>query len=894
MSESELVRDLKANRSDLSGFIKGYLADSEKGLYKSHIHGGTGSTVTRAYTDLIDELLRALYKTVSQVRSETAGQGTALIALGGYGRGELNIRSDVDLMLLYKKSITPEIESLVQAILYILWDTGLVVGFSIRSIAESIALAESDLKTRTSMLDTRLILGDEPLYNTFRARARRGLFSKKSLKGFVDEKLEESRSRQAKYGGSVYILEPNVKDGEGGLRDLHTAGWLVKATSTDGSYDPVGRGILGEEEARLIEASVDFLFWVRNDLHFAANRKSDQLTFSDQERIAPALGFHDSGDTLAVESFMQSYYLHASNISRITERMISRCIERPKKKLLFWLSKKLRIDGDFAIKDALLNVTGKQVFTDRPETLIKAFEYSQAFDVEIGRDTRDLMLKAVPAINDSLRGSPLVAESFIKILRTSGLFTTLSRMRSVKFLDTYIPEFGDINCKVQHDMYHVYTVDTHTLFAIREIERLSSEGYRSEFPLLGTLYEEAESPEALMLGVLLHDIGKAIGKGHAEKGARLVPAVCKRLGLPEDISRLVYFLVKNHLLLADTAQYRDLHDEKLIIDFARRVGDVERLNLLYLMTFADVRAVGPEVWTKWKAALFQDLYFKTLSVLERGTFEPEEAGERMEWMKEEVRAALKGVDKSAVEDFLMLLPPGYYLANSPESIAKHFGVIKELRLKPYVIHVRQDRESRSTELTICTHDTPGLFSMITGVLASNSTSILGSRINTLHNGIAFDVLQITNLFGEQITDAEKLKAIEKDLADVLAGTVKVEALLDKRRPSILDKKVSPMVPPRVAVSNEISDAYTVIEIHAQDRVGLLYNISSTLISLGVYIHVAKVSTKGKEASDIFYVRDVFGQKIIEEKKISDIENGLYDVISIEAYEDGHPAARRLS
>jgi [protein-PII] uridylyltransferase len=882
MEESVLLKSLRSTDTGsnvTAAVVKEYLARGEAELRKRHISGASGKEITSAYTHLVDTLLKDLFKSISEKLSGVE-KHTALVAIGGYGRGELNISSDVDLMLLYKKSITPAIEDLTQRILYILWDAGLDVGFSIRSVNECIKLARDDLKTMTSLLDTRYLLGDKKLFNTLCDEIKKRLFNRKRLKAFIEEKMEENRQRHEKYGDSVYILEPNVREGEGGLRDVHTALWILKAR-----FYGIGQPqLLTDKEMKLLKTSVDFLLWVRNEIHFETGRKTDQLTFDHQERVAAILGFEKTEHSLAVEAFMQNYYRHASNLSHLSSLMLSRLLKKPLRNRFFWPTRKFRIDKDYIITGGVLTVTENSAFKKDPVAIIRAFEYSQVFDVDIEQGTRDLILSNLTRVDDDFRNSTAAAESFIKILRGKKVFNTLSRMHELKFLERYIPEFEDITCKVQHDLYHIYTVDTHTLFAVRELERLKDH-LKEDFPLLGTLCEEMENPEALMLGVLLHDIGKSLGKGHADKGAKLVPEICRRLGLSEDSTKLVRFLVGNHLLLADTAQYRDIHDEKLIIDFAKKIGDIERLNLLYLLTFADVRAVGPDIWNNWKGALFQELYFKALNVLERGSFEAVEAESKIEKVKGRVKKILPDIKAEEVDGYFELLPARYFLSNSPESIAVHIKTTRELKGRPYVMKVTQNRERQYTEIIVCTHDIHGLFSMITGVMAANFVNILGAQINTLTNGIALDILQVNTLYGEIITAESKLKEVEEDLSKILRGEAKLETIMGKMKPSILDKKAKPEVSTRIRIDNEVSDAYTVIEVHTQDMLGLLYTITSTLTRLGLYIHISKIYTKGGEASDIFYVRDIFGQKILSDERLKEIADTIYS--AIEAKDNGY-------
>ena len=880
MKQAKLAEALRGPSDEVKEAVKDYLHVGRGELKKTHLKvkaagklvtSYPGREVTTANTHLTDALLSTLFQSVSNELSGVSSE-TSLVAIGGYGRGELNISSDIDILLLYKKKITSEIEQLTQRILYILWDAGLDVGFAVRSVKESIALATDDLKTKTALLDMRLILGDETLFETLLADTKKRLFSKRGAKAFVEEKLEEHRERHKKYGRSVYILEPNIRESAGGLRDLHSARWLLQASS--GTFDADLRSVLTEQEHGYMVNSVDFLLWVRNDVHFESARKTDQLTFDHQERIAKRLGFKKTVKSLPVEKFMQVYYTHASNISRFSSLAVSRLLARSARKRVGPFSRKKQIDDDFTVDGGELTARGREVFTKDPDKIMRAFELSKNEGVPIAQTTKDLMLEILDEPGGAFATTGATAESFIRILGSNGgVYETLSEMHKIRFLERIIPEFGEITCKVQHDLYHVYTVDAHTLFAVGELDGLAG-AYEDEFSLLCSLYKEVSDPAALYLGVLFHDIGKSLGKGHAEKGAQMIGAIAKRLGLSGETEETVTFLVRHHLALADTAQYRDLHDEKLIIDFAKMAGDVERLNLLYLLTFADVRAVGPDIWNNWKGALFQELYFNVRQVLERGVYDEAGVEQRIASIKGDVTSLARDVESDALDNYFSLLPTRYFLSNSPEQIAKHISITRELKGRPYVFKVNQDTERQYTELVFCTHDMHGLFSLITGVMAANSVNILGAQINTLRSGIALDVLHVKSSYGELITDKDKLAAIEKDLSEVVTGRLRDTMLASRIKPSMLDKVVAPAVKTRVEIDNEVSDTYTVIDVRAPDKLGLLYSISSALMKLGLYIHVAKISTKGGEATDIFYVHDIFGQKIFFKERLDDIVSAI--------------------
>ncbi|MBI5238644.1 MAG: [protein-PII] uridylyltransferase [Deltaproteobacteria bacterium] len=878
MFHSALLETLHEKKAGLTPAVKDYLSVCWAELRGIHIASKKGFPLCSAYTFVIDDLIKTLFSIKSgELR---LADDVAFVALGGYGRAELNIRSDIDLMLLYKGRITAKVEDLTQQLLYILWDTGLDMGFSIRSIDECLTLAGQDLKTLTALLDRRLLMGGSGLYCALSEAIEKRLLSRAGGDKFVKAKLDERKERHEKYGGSVYMLEPNIKEGEGGLRDMHSALWVIKALGGKAG-GPLASGLLSERERATLLDSVDFLLWVRNEIHFAAGRKTDQLSFDHQEKAATLLGFEKTEHALAVEAFMRQYYMHASNISHYTGLMISRALHpaslRPARA---WPSRKSEADEFYQLSAGMLSLRDPDARINDPVRAVKAFELAQRHGRELDQTIRDRILLYLETAGGELTTSKEAARTFMDILRGKDIFRTLTMMHSIKFLNRFIPEFAEICCRVQHDLYHIYTVDIHTLFAIREIERLKGR-YKYDHSLLSNILEELKNPEVLYLALLFHDIGKARGKGHAEKGAGMAAEICSRLGIAEDDANTVRFLVKFHLLLADTAQYRDMHDERLIIDFARTVGDIERLNLLYLLTFADVRAVGPDVWNQWKAALFQELYFKALTVLERGTFEPEDAASKVERTRLKVCEILapEAVGKEEIDEYFALLPHKYFLSNPASRIASHLMMLREASGRPYLMRARQDTEREYTELVITTHDVHGLFSMIAGVMAANNIDILGAQINTLKNGVVLDILQVVSPAGALIEDERKLEKIEADLSDVITGRVKVAALVRRRKPSILDSRPKPKVPARVHFDNEVSDYCTVLDIHAQNRIGLLYDITSTLARNGIYIHIAKISTKGEEAADIFYIKDIFGQKIFYKEKLAQAAIELKGIIS---------------
>ncbi|HBG04865.1 MAG: [protein-PII] uridylyltransferase [Geobacteraceae bacterium GWC2_58_44] len=855
-----------------------FLEHFREELKRGHREGEDGIQVVQSITAMTDALVTRLFSALSDdLQIPKAGE-LSLVAIGGYGRGELNPYSDLDLMFLYSGKDSKRVEEVANRLLYFLWDLRLDVGYSVRTLSDCVEMAGNDTTVKTALLDARLLTGSETLFRDLKKLMVTQVLAKRS-DAFINEKLEENRKRREKYGSSVYILEPNIKEGEGCLRDLHTAMWVAKIKyKVDQPRELVIKGVLSEEELKAYLASLNYLWRIRNELHYLAGRKNDQLTFEAQTSIARFFGYEDRGKTLAVEQFMQDFYLHANRVEHFSSVMIAKCSQREEgaRKILGYFTRRPVGEGFYVMKGELV-VPDESVIVKDPVRLIRIFECAQKQGVAIAIGTKTLIRDNLELINDKFRRSKEANASFIKILQSEkGVSETLQQMHHLGFLNRFIPEFERIYCKVQHDVYHIYTVDTHTLFAVEEIAKLWRGEHRDTLPLLTQLALEVDKRWLLLLAVLLHDVGKGSGGGHAEVGAELSRTVARRMGLSKEDGERLQFLVRQHLLLAHIAQRRDLHDERMIIQFARQMEKSENLKMLYLLTYADIKAVGPEVWTEWKALLLQELYEKAFQVLERGDFKLEASGDRVRRVKRAVFELLReDYPAQLIKDELQSLTTRHLLSYAPEVIAGHLKVLLSLGDSKLVLKLSHETERGYTNVTVCTFDIPGLFSKITGVMAANGMNILGAQIHTNTNEKVLDILQVNSPQGFVITDENRWARLETDLRQVLSGDVRVSALVAKRhRPSILTEKAKPTVPARVEIDNEVSSDYTVIDIYAHDKVGLLYSITSTLTRLGLYIGVSKISTKVDQVADVFYVKDIFGQKISEPGKLEEIRRAL--------------------
>lgn len=863
---------------------KHFLNHYREEIKKLHRSGANGETVVNAVTAMSDKVINKLFQCITNDLSNLgkSRERLALVAIGGYGRGELNPFSDIDLMFLYKGKDSQHIEDIAQKLLYFLWDMKLDVGYSVRTLKDCAEMAASDTTVKTALLDARYLIGSRSLFKDFQEMMLSQILTKGS-DSFIEEKMAEMNARRQKYGSSVYLLEPNLKESEGALRDLHSAMWIAKIRyKITSPQELIIKGIMTDKELSVYTDSLSYLWKIRNELHYRTGRKNDQLTFDAQTELAGFLGYDNGGKVLAVEEFMRDYYLHALKVRNFAWELITKCTWREEKglKILGYLIRRPVGHGLFIIKGELV-VPDESVVKKEPFLLMKLFEYAQKHGVSLHVKAINIVINNLDLVNDKFRRNREVNASFLKILRTEKkLGETMQLMHDMGFLNRFIPEFEHIYCKVQHDIYHIYTVDIHSLFAVGEIARLWRGEHAKELPLLTKLANDVDKRELLILAVLLHDMGKGEGGGHADKGADQVPTISRRIGLSKEDAERLEFLIRNHLLFAHIAQRRDLHDEKMIIQFSRQMGKSENLKMLYLLTYADIKAVGPEVWTDWKALLLQELYEKSFEMLERGDFRFEARSERVKKVKRQVLDILGDeFPCDQVKDELKAMTTRHILSNPAPLLAEHVRIMLSLGDNTMIEKIVHEMERGYTSYTICTLDVAGLFSRITGVMAANGMNILGAQIHTSTNGKVLDVLQVNSPQGFVITDEGRWKRLEEDMRQVLEGKVRVATLVEKRRrPTLLTEKPKPRFPTRVEIDNEVSADYTVIDIYTHDKVGLLYQITSTLTELGLYIGVSKISTKVDQVADVFYVKDIFGHKITREVKLKEIRERLIKAI----------------
>jgi len=834
-----------------------------------------GLSLANERARVVDEII---IKALKHSDYKCLKKDVAIVALGGYGRNQLSPYSDIDLLLLYSENNQSLAKEVAERILYFLWDLNLEVGHCVRTIDECLELSTGDDSTiLTSLLDSRFIVGEKKLFNTLEKTIFNDLMPGISS-SFISKKIEENENRLERFGRSVYLIEPNVKEGEGGLRDLHSALWIAQAKYKIKTFeDLLKKGVINEKEHRVLLKCLNFLLLVRSELHYRTERREDRLSFEYQEAIARFFNFKDAR-LKAVEKFMRIYYLRASLVHEQSKRLIEKCISRP---TIGLRERKTRhLDYGFIVQGGQLSVTSRNVFKENPVNLIRAFELADHHEVEISRYLVWLIRENVTQINEKVRKDKEFNEVFIRILRTGKQVTKqLLLMNELRLLGHFIPEFGKIVCLIQHDAYHVYTVDIHSIFVVREIENLLNYKYENEFPLLTKTAESVVKRHILYLSCLLHDAGKGSGKNHSEKGADIIKRVAGRMGLSGEDAEQLKFLVRHHLIMPHFSQRRDIHDPGLVERFAELVKSQETLSLLYLLTFADIRSVGPEVWTSWKAMLLRELYLRTAKLLETGEYTKASMEDRRKGVINKiVKMAKKDVSEEEVKNILKKMPDSYFLGYSLRAISDHVRIIAR-QYDSDSTDVRYHPGEGYDEFTYWGFDQKGIFSRICGVLSACGLNILGARIVTTNDGRIIDDLYV-NKYGKSTYEEQWVWGKVDDYLDQInRGELDISKIIEKKKKNVSPyQKFIPNYPPRVEFDNELSDDFTIIDVYANDRPGLLYDVTRTLSDLGLSINYAKISTKVDQVVDAFYVTDSNNKKVKENRYLEKIKDSLLNAI----------------
>ncbi len=886
-------------RSALAQLLKGEMIAARTTAQAILLKDRHGRRCAERLCFMQDEIIRILYSAATRhlYRSHvpSGAERMAVVATGGYGRGLMAPESDIDLLFILPYKQTAWGEQVAEAILYCLWDMGLKVGHATRSVDESIRQARGDMTIRTAILETRFLTGDQPLYDELVAR-----FDKEVVQGtaseFVTAKLAEREERHRRGGQSRYLVEPNVKDGKGGLRDLHTLFWIAKYVyRVRETGELVERGVFDAQEYRTFRRCADFLWSVRCNLHFVSGRAEERLSFDMQREIAVRLGYTSHPGMQDVERFMKHYFLIAKDVGDLTAILCAKLEDEQAKPapVLSRVVARLRPGStarrrrvpdsdDFIIDNNRINLATPDVFKHDPVNLIRIFRLAQKNNLAFHPDAMRTVTRSLKLINTQLRENPEANKLFMEILTSDNAEIVLRRMNETGVLGHFIRAFGKIVSMMQFNMYHHYTVDEHLLRCVgflQEIER----GGNDEFTVASDLFRKLrpEHRAVIYITTLLHDIAKGRPEDHSIAGARVARRLCPRFGFNAADTETVAWLIEEHLTMSTVAQSRDLSDRKTIENFAAVVQSVEQMKLLTILTTADIRGVGPGVWNGWKAQLLRTLYYETEPVLTGGFSEVNRA-QRIAVAQSEFRAAFTEWPEAELNAYIARQYPAYWLKVELPRKIRHARFLRasEQAGHKLAINVGFDEARGVTELTILAVDHPWLLSIIAGACASAGANIVDAQIYTTTDGRALDTIAISREYDRDEDEGRRATRIGEMIEQVLEGKLRLPEVVARKAAG--RGKVRPfVVEPEVTINNAWSDRYTVIEVSGLDRPGLLYQLTTAISKLNLNIASAHVATFGERARDVFYVTDLLGAQINAPTRQAAIKSALIHLLASE-------------
>jgi [protein-PII] uridylyltransferase len=881
--------------------------------------GDDGMALGRANAAFLEAIALACFREAAQrvplalqaSQASPAPQGLALAAVGSFGRGAVALRSDADVMLVVdpRKVDARKAEAFAEALLYPMWDATLSVGHQVLSAADALPLAQKDLATATALLDLRWIAGDEALVTDLALRAAEGLVAEQELAAFIERLEGEVEGRHARYGGSVYLLEPDVKSGAGGLRDLDGIRWAARARYRVGEASPepqapqgtwanlVRLGVLVAREAHEIGTAEEYLWRVRNRLHARAGRKADRLGFEEQEAIAMAMGYGDDR-ARAAERLMQDYYLHARAVTRARESLFER-LRPPRRRGKVVASD---LGQGVHVFDGQVTVASTAELSNDPGLSLRLFAACVRLGAPVLPFARDAVARvaADPAWCERLRASPDAGVLFAGLVCTvpetrTRAGSVVAELHDVGLLLAMVPEFLPVTGRVHHDVYHVYTVDVHSVAAVDRLRQLARGELAQEFPLSSRLAAEIARPRTLFLATLLHDVGKGwpdeagSRKNHSKTGADLCRRILPRLGLPPDDVDEACQLVQDHLLMYHVATRRDLDDPATIEEFCRSVRGREGLRNLYLLTVADLSTTSPTAMTSWKARMLDELYFAAEAHLEGQP--PRVDAERVARVREAVHQAFQslqardGTEAASLDGFVGSMPDRYLLANSPASIVEHARVVASRGARAAAVARVPWKHPEAAELCVAAADRPGLLAAIAAALTANRLEVLAAQVYS-RTRASPDEVEAVDLFWVRDRDGgtggveRAMPRLARDLEDVCSGRVDAAELLRTRvgSGSPWRERPSPAVPTEVQVDDRASPRHTVVEVFARDRPGLLYTLARALHELGLSIALSKINTEGTRVADVFYVNELDGSKVAPGPRRQQIHEALVGAV----------------
>ena len=842
-------------------------------------HPGRGLELAAAQSFLTDQLLRlaadVVVTSLYPLANPTQSERLALVAVGGYGRGQMAPFSDVDIVFITPWKQTPWGEQVIETLLYLFWDLGLKIGHATRSLDDVVRIGRADMTVRTAFLESRFVWGDQPLYEEATARFRKEVVAG-TARAFVAEKLAEREARHQRMGDSRYVVEPNLKEGKGGLRDLHALFWIGKYLhQVDSIADLVDKGLLTAAELRQFRRAESFLWAVRIMLHHVTGRAEERLTFDVQRELAARLRYANRDSMSAVERFMRHYFLMVKSVGDLTGLFLAHLDESTARPA--WLPsltrRPARLKG-FTLKRGQIGVPSDEFFKADPVRLLEMFALADSEGLAIHPLAMRAAARDAQLIDDRVRRDKTANALFLSVLTSPRDPEAVLRwMNEAGVFGRFVPDFGRVVAQMQYDMYHHYTVDEHTIRAIGLLAKIERGELKADHSLSSAIIHQLVNRRVLHVAVLLHDIAKGRGGDHSLLGADIARRLCPRLGLSSEETETVAWLVEYHLLMSRTAFKRDLADFKTILDFSEAVASPERLRLLLILTVVDIRAVGPGVWNGWKAQLLRELYESAEEVLRLG-HKQKGRTERIAAKQAGLKAALGWPDKR-FGGYAKRLPDSYWIAEAPDVLAANAALVAEADGQEQVLAIgcTPDPNRGTTLVTIYATDHPGLFYRIAGAISLAGANIFDARIHTTRDGMAIDNFVVLDPLGRPFAEQQQLARLKRSIADVLEGRIR---LADKlaARPLARRKAELFRVEPRVLIDNKASNRYTVIEVNASDRPALLYALTNGLFQQKLTIHSAHIATYGEKATDTFYVTDLTGAKIDNPVRLKAIEKRL--------------------
>ena len=878
--------DVKEIRASIINDISARQKAARKTLARKFIEQPNAAhKLNKSYNFLTDCLIHTSWMLVTKVLHPlsvpTEGERLSVLAVGGYGRGEMAPHSDVDLLFLIPYKQNPWSERVIESMLYLLWDLKLKIGHASRTLKECLRLGKEDFTIRTAMLEHRHICGDIQIAQNLEEKLWSELF-RGTAHEFIDAKLREREARHVKQGGQRYMVEPNVKEGKGGLRDLHSLFWIAKYVHrVKTTSDLLELSLFSQEEHVVFVSAERFLWAVRSHLHLITGRASDQLTFDLQVQVADIMGYNDHGGRRAVEMFMQDYFGHATKIGDLT-RIFLTFLEASHAKSEPLLQKILRrkpvVKPDYSVVHNRLSIKSPNSFLENPLNLLRLFEEALRTGLLIHPEAMRLVSANLGLFDDNLRQDKEAQRIFLDLmLRHGNPERALRRMNELGALAAFIPEFEPIVAMMQFNMYHSYTVDEHTIQCIRNLAEIEREELVEELPLASSILKSGLNRKVLYVALLVHDIGKGRKEDHSILGARISRLVSQRLGLSKSDVDTVEWLVRYHLLMSDMAQKRDISDPRTIRDFAKAVQNVKRLDLLTVLTVCDIRGVGPDSWNNWKAVLIRELYRQTANALKTGLedLNRETRGTRA---KSNLRAALSDWNTKDLKIETARHYPPYWQGLHVSTHVVFANHLRNLHESEIRIDLHPDIDRDATRICFALFDHPGVFSRLSGALALVGANVVDARSYTSRDGFATSVFWVQDSEGHPY-DASRLPRLRDIISKTLKGEVVARDAI-KNRDKIKKRERAFKVGTSITFNNEGSDIYTIIEVDTRDRPGLLFDLTRTLANANVYINSAVIATYGAQVVDTFYVKDMFGLKFHSQGKQRNLEKKLREAIEL--------------